>query len=159
MWGIQIVWLGADDDCECFEYRQYFRAPAIRIEPPGQEPTLLRLQIGWENDPVEGWWLVEHPLNSWVEDTQAVPGVPGVVRRYGYRTDNRLRPSGEYAPDGYNYPWCYQAIDTPHLSPMGVHPPGTRYVIDVAFKGQMINTCQEELVMETEPWYWRFDGA
>jgi hypothetical protein len=158
-WAISIGWYGDDGDCECFEYRQYFMAPPIRVQPPTAPDVEIYSPIGWERNGDEWCVIQRYPPNQWIEDTNAVLARPGVVRRYGYRTDDRTRPPGEFASDGYDTPWKYTAIDEPHFYPGGMYPPGTRFVIDVAFKGAIVNVCDNRTELETQPWWWRFDGA
>ena len=157
-WAIQIVWYGEDGDCGCFEYRQFFMAAPIRIHPPDGPEREFFMSIGWEQHGDDEWRVIQsYPSREWIEDTRAILTEPGLVRRYGYRADDRSRSSGQFASDGY-HPWLYQAIDEPHFTPQAMFPPATHYLIDVAFKGQIVNVCDGGVVTETEPWYWRFNG-
>ncbi|SRR6266487_755491 len=156
-WAVRIVWYGEDDDCRCFEYRQFFMAPPIRVHPPDGPQREFYMPIRWEQHGDEWRVIQSYPSHEWVEDTQAILTEPGLVRRYGYRADDRRRSAGQFASDGY-HPWLYQAIDEPHFAPQGMFPPGTRYLIDVAFKGQIVNVCDGGVVAETESWYWQFHG-
>jgi hypothetical protein len=149
------------DQCvaECCEYRQHVRASPIWIIKPGSEPFQVPTVARWD---------------TWYEDHASAELLAPATRRYGYRGDRRTyRVDRPLPSDGYfttsstlgkrSHPrepaWLYLAKDAPHFTPHRKDvPTGSRVIIDIAFRGQIIDVCADQLI-EEHIWRWQFSGV
>ncbi|HYG79755.1 MAG TPA: hypothetical protein VD861_05170 [Pyrinomonadaceae bacterium] len=149
--------------CNCCEYRQFVKGTMTVTAPGGtptfdispitdyKEPDKLPGQPPPKPIPVKG-------LNpeTFVEDTIGDPARPGNPFKFGYRNDLEIRPGRKLdVVQDYPTPCSYWALDTPG----GEKRAGGTYNIDVTFKGQIVDICNNEaIVAGPNIWTWTFKG-
>jgi hypothetical protein len=67
---------------------------------------------------------------------------------------------GRFSTEEYRGPYYYFGHDRARLAFIAGAEitPGTRVVVNVEFKGQILDTQADRIVKQSPPWVWRFDG-
>jgi hypothetical protein len=126
-----------DEACECCEYRQYvrgtFRVNGVSV--PHWLPGGLLHPVRYQEDGIPNFYGPNHHFY------------------YGRRAQ-RGTAHDRYLPrraDGCRY----VGSDFPGV----VGPPGTRFEIDLHFRGEIVDVCNGGQVIASTTWFVRFSGT
>jgi hypothetical protein len=163
-WTIAAVFEQGDGDaCICCEYRQYIKSGPAWVLPPAGEPMATMVPTHWALTFSYPYRVraSRHRRDLWVEDTKPEGDSPSGIVRYGHRDDQRVFNLRHPLPPDMYWPECrYLGHDAPHFSPLRSDAPaGSRILIDVAFKGEILDRCSGVVVRESDPWFWKFDDV
>jgi hypothetical protein len=151
--------------CACCEYRQSVKGSSTKTLANGQKISLAPVRdYAWTGLSPEGLTLrplKRGPGDDFKEDTVGDPEQPGHPLAYGHRGDTHARiklPNGDIEElcDDYPDPCSYYALDRPGGITVVA---GNRVDVDLTFRGEIIDVCQENAVVERKEWTWKYQHA
>lgn len=170
-WVINATFKAAPPPCQCAccEYRQFVKGtltvtapggvamngtPITDYRPPPAPAPGAAAPAPGAPPPAP---IPVHGINAanFIEDTVGDANRPRNPQGYGHRNDLALRPEMKRIAQDYPGGCSYWGMDFPQ----GAVPKGTTMAINLTFKGEIWDTCNNNAVLLSNQWTWIFNGV